>query len=236
MSLKRCSGAGAFAQPKIELVPCPDCGADVEIWSDESTGTCPDCSRTVIRSITQSCVDWCAHAKECLGDQKYQQYGEMKAEMRKSALIEAVVADAGGDVTLVEHTRRVMAFAESLLSSIKDGDPSVVMTAAALQGLARTKTRELDAAQAEADSLDGVLSILDALGYSRAVKNEVRGLLSAGDEATLQDDLHFKILHDAVLLAGPEESSGPLKRSAWAGGATEALLTEAARDIAGRRG
>jgi ribosomal protein S27E len=59
MGLKRCSGATAFSQPKIEVVPCPDCGTDVEVWSDEATGQCPSCSRTVIRTATQSCVDWC---------------------------------------------------------------------------------------------------------------------------------------------------------------------------------
>ena len=84
MTIKRCPGAMAFSQPKIEMTPCPDCGADVEIWSDEATGQCPKCSRTVIRTATQSCVDWCRYAKECLGEDKFKKYGQMKTALTKT--------------------------------------------------------------------------------------------------------------------------------------------------------
>lgn len=40
MSFKRCPGSLSFTQPKIELVRCPHCGAEAEVWSDEADGTC----------------------------------------------------------------------------------------------------------------------------------------------------------------------------------------------------
>ena len=89
MGFKRCPGSSTFAQPKIDLVKCPGCGEDVEVWSDEPTGQCTNCGRTATRSSTQSCMDWCKHAQECLGDEKYKQYQDMKSAIRKEALVKA---------------------------------------------------------------------------------------------------------------------------------------------------
>lgn len=68
---KRCPGSLVFMQPKPDMIPCVACGADTEIWSDEAEGKCPSCGATVVRYASQSCVDWCKHARECLGEDKY---------------------------------------------------------------------------------------------------------------------------------------------------------------------
>ena len=45
MSFKRCPGSMAFAQPKIEIVRCPHCGDDAEVWTDEAEGKCRKCGK-----------------------------------------------------------------------------------------------------------------------------------------------------------------------------------------------
>jgi hypothetical protein len=95
--MKRCPGSMSFTQPKPEIARCSGCGSEVEIWSDEATGVCPGCSGTVFRSETQSCVDYCKYARECLGADKYKQYGEMKTAMRKPALLAAMEEYFGPD-------------------------------------------------------------------------------------------------------------------------------------------
>ncbi|MDP6490267.1 MAG: phosphohydrolase [Kiritimatiellia bacterium] len=85
MGFKRCPGSSGFTQPKIELLECPDCRQDVEIWSDETTGKCSSCGKTVSRTSTPACMDWCAHAEECLGEEKYKQYLKMKAEQEETS-------------------------------------------------------------------------------------------------------------------------------------------------------
>lgn len=218
MGLKRCSGATAFAQPRIEVVPCPDCGTDVEVWSDEATGQCPGCARTVIRTATQSCVDWCRYANECLGDEKFRKYGEIKAALRKSALMQAVGAAAGVDAARIAHTSKVLAYAEMLLAENRDADPNVVMAAAALHGLA-----------------DAAMGILKELGYPQGLMNEVRELLAPPSDARRRDTLHFKLLHDAVLLAGSDAKSSAVKRTPPSPELLSALLTDAGRDAARQR-
>lgn len=70
----KCPGSQAFSQPHPEDVKCPNCGTEVEIWSDEIKVKCPKCKKTVMRKQGQSCLDWCKYAKECLGEEGYKKY------------------------------------------------------------------------------------------------------------------------------------------------------------------
>lgn len=69
--MDRCPGARAFTQPKPEFVPCPACHGEVEIWTDEAEAKCPSCGNLVTRAMLQGCVDYCASARECLGEELY---------------------------------------------------------------------------------------------------------------------------------------------------------------------
>jgi hemerythrin-like domain-containing protein len=44
----------------------------VEIWTDELKATCPGCGNKVFRAQQASCIDWCPHAKECVGPEAYE--------------------------------------------------------------------------------------------------------------------------------------------------------------------
>ena len=53
---------------KIELIVCPKCGYQAEIFSDEMKIKCPKCRSLVLRKKLPSCADWCKSAAECLGN------------------------------------------------------------------------------------------------------------------------------------------------------------------------
>ncbi len=65
-----CPGARLFREVRPEYLSCPHCGAEVEIWSDELVARCLQCGHAVPRERGASCIDWCAHAAECVGAQK----------------------------------------------------------------------------------------------------------------------------------------------------------------------
>ncbi len=65
-----CPGARLFREVRPETVQCPHCGGEVEIWSDELVARCLQCGRQVGKERGASCIDWCAHAAECIGAQK----------------------------------------------------------------------------------------------------------------------------------------------------------------------
>lgn len=69
---KSCPGSRTIREPRLEYITCPDCGAEVEIWTDELKATCSSCGNKVYRARQASCVDWCPHAKECVGPEVYE--------------------------------------------------------------------------------------------------------------------------------------------------------------------
>lgn len=207
--MKRCPGSMTFTQPKPEMVACPDCGAEVEIWSDEATGTCPQCTRTVIRNETQSCVDYCKYARECLGDDKFKQYGEMKAAMRKPALLSAMADYFGDDRKRIEHARKVVAYAESILAAERDADANVVIAAAALHDIgiknAEAKHGSAAARYQEAEGPPVARAILVELGYPEGFIREVCDIVGHHHHPRETETLNFRILHDADLLVNSEK-------------------------------
>lgn len=66
-----CPGARMIRDAIPEDVACPHCGAEVEIWTDEVMARCPQCRGLVTRDVGPSCLDWCAHAVECVGPETY---------------------------------------------------------------------------------------------------------------------------------------------------------------------
>ncbi|TFG62528.1 MAG: hypothetical protein E4H36_07770, partial [Spirochaetales bacterium] len=114
-----CPGAMVLRQPKPEIFACPDCGGEVEIWTDEIKGVCPECRRTVFRTGDTSCLDWCRHGKECVGDDIYSRYQRNKAESLREKLIAEIEDFFGDDEKRIHHAREVLKVAEELLKKEK---------------------------------------------------------------------------------------------------------------------
>jgi DNA-directed RNA polymerase subunit RPC12/RpoP len=76
---------------RVELFKCSNCGAEVEIFSDETRVKCQKCGTMVFREQMPSCISWCASARQCLGEERWQQlrgnsekeFGSTKAEEDK---------------------------------------------------------------------------------------------------------------------------------------------------------
>ena len=215
--MKKCPGSLSFSQPKPDIVKCPDCGTDVEIWSDEATGSCPSCSKSVIRTVTQSCVDWCKYAKECLGDEKFKKYGEMKAVMRKPALMTAMAVAVGSDARRIEHAGKVASYAEMILAKETHADPNVVLATAILH--------DLDNAN------ETIREILIQVGYPELFSREVCDIARHLHQPRPDETINFKILHDAHSLAETEKQ-WMRKRTKGAGDSfAPEFLTESAMAV-----
>ena len=62
--------------PSLRLKECPTCGTELELFSSDMTTKCPKCG-FVAYNDTQTCIMWCAYAKECVGEELYEQFHEM---------------------------------------------------------------------------------------------------------------------------------------------------------------
>ena len=68
----RCPGQD-MRNLRVSLYKCPNCGADVEMFSDELRVKCQKCGKKVYKENTPSCIDWCASARQCLGEERWKQ-------------------------------------------------------------------------------------------------------------------------------------------------------------------
>jgi DNA-directed RNA polymerase subunit RPC12/RpoP len=58
---------------RAAIYKCPHCGAEVEIFSDEIKVKCRNCGKRVYRDKIPSCIEWCASARQCLGEERWKQ-------------------------------------------------------------------------------------------------------------------------------------------------------------------
>ena len=68
----KCPGQD-FRNLRVEVYRCPRCCAEVEIFSNETRVKCHKCGETVYKDKVPSCIDWCASARECLGEERWRQ-------------------------------------------------------------------------------------------------------------------------------------------------------------------
>ncbi len=55
----------------VSLHRCPDCGGEVEMFSDEIRVKCRNCGSVVYKESVPTCIEWCAKARECLGEERW---------------------------------------------------------------------------------------------------------------------------------------------------------------------
>jgi hypothetical protein len=70
---KDCPGAAVFKGAEdLHIKVCPECGAEIEIFSKDTHAVCA-CGFVAYNDF-QSCVRWCAYAKECVGDELFEKF------------------------------------------------------------------------------------------------------------------------------------------------------------------
>jgi len=82
-TLSFCPGAVKIKDPVPEFFKCPNCGEEVEIWTNEYSCKCDNCGTEVIKEHALSCIEWCEYAVKCVGEEAYNSYMKAK-EKRKS--------------------------------------------------------------------------------------------------------------------------------------------------------
>jgi len=72
MLFGQCPGAQRLRVPEIIEKTCPECGREIEIFSNQTHTQC-ECG-FIAYNDAQSCIKWCAHARECVGDEIYNRF------------------------------------------------------------------------------------------------------------------------------------------------------------------
>ena len=67
-----CPGSARFRSPTLAVKICPQCGKEIELFSVDPCKKC-ECGFIAFNDI-QSCLQWCAYARECAGADIYEQF------------------------------------------------------------------------------------------------------------------------------------------------------------------
>ena len=76
---------GCMAKPKTPTIQekiCPQCGNVIELFSIDPQMPCDHCG-FVAYNDTLSCVQWCQYAKDCVGEEMYNQLMQVAAQNKK---------------------------------------------------------------------------------------------------------------------------------------------------------
>ena len=73
--LSGCQGKESIT---IEDRVCPQCGADIEIFSIDVSAKCENCGFEIYNDKLK-CVQWCQYAEQCVGPEQYKQYKAIQA-------------------------------------------------------------------------------------------------------------------------------------------------------------
>jgi len=76
---------GCQAKPKTPTIiekRCPQCGHEIELFSIDTEMACENCG-FIAYNDTLSCVQWCQHAKECVGEEMYAQMMKILESQKK---------------------------------------------------------------------------------------------------------------------------------------------------------
>ena len=235
--ISNCPGALKFRQPEPEIIKCPSCGEEVEIWTDEIKVTCRNCKETIIREGGPSCLDWCRYAKECVGDQIYNRYMKNKLITIRQRLMEQLEEYFGSDKKRITHAKNVMHFTEELLKK-EGGDSHIVIPASILHDVGiKEAERKYGSSSGSYQEKEGpaiARKFLLEIGFKIEDIDEICEIIAHHHTPGKVNTRNFKILYDSDWLVNLEEEVDLSDKEKLKGLINRVFLTKTGKETAER--
>jgi len=199
-------------------VPCPQCGASVEFFKDESSGRCRSCGHRFLNPGADfGCAQWCSLAKECVGFAPNRGPAADATEGALAArLIQAIREESDGESARVARAVTVFRFAKELVVQ-EGGDPRVVLAAALLL-----------------ESAAKARGILLGIGMDEPTIERVCQIVEHSRMGRELETIEFKVVWDSDLLARLASGEPDRGQEAPERAVEPRLKTEAGRAMARR--
>ena len=229
----RCPGQNTmFWKPDdIYDVKCPNCGAPVEFWKDDSKRTCKCGYRFLNPKRDLGCLEYCKYAEQCMPE--LFQGENLKALYRDRLLVAAKIALRPEDARL-ERSRELAEVAEEILNE-EDGQPKVVFAATILGFLtsnARSSRGQAGSSAPEDSPSVITRKILGDLGTEKEVVEQVCQIIEQRIDGTVSEDINYKIVSDAVTVVDLLEKQSLLEETAMERLIEQKLVTDTGKRLA----
>ena len=186
---------------------CPECGADVEFFKDDSSRRCKSCGFKFLNpSMDFGCASYCKYAEQCIGNLSPELLAQ-KEDMLKDRVAIEMKRYFKQDFKRIGHAGRVARYAEEI-GKEEGGDMSIILTAAYLHDVgikdAQKKHASSDARYQEEEEPRVAREILNGIGARDELIDEVCDII--GHHHPRPDEtINFKVVYDADLIANLEE-------------------------------
>ena len=230
-----CPGASLFRKPQPEFIKCPFCKSEVEIWTDEIKAKCPACKKIVARGQDLGCLDWCKYAKECVGEEAYNNYLRNRCITIKDKLFKELEEYFGEDKKRIAHAKKVTLWAEKLLGPEK-GDWHIVMPAGVLHDVGIKKAEEKYNSSAghyqEKEGPAVAKGIMLTLGLQKQDIDEICEIIAHHHSPGKINTQNFKVLYDADWLVNLKDEVNTKDKEKLSAMIDKAFLTDAGKKMA----
>lgn len=194
-----------------ETLRCPECGYAIELFSDEIRARCPRCRKETSREILPTCIDWCKHANECVGENIYKEHLKNKSLVLKDKLLKDLEEYFGEDQRRINHARKVMDFSEELLRK-EGGDWHIVIPASILHDvgikLAEKKYGSSAGHYQEKEGPEVAAGILRKENFKRKDIDQICKIIAYHHSPGKIETINFKVLYDADWLVNLKDEAG----------------------------
>jgi HD superfamily phosphodiesterase/predicted RNA-binding Zn-ribbon protein involved in translation (DUF1610 family) len=231
----QCPGALIFREPRPEIIKCPSCAEEVEIWTDEVKIACPNCKETIMREGGASCLDWCKYAEECVGEQIYNKYMQNKTISIKQQLLKELEEHFGNDKKRINHAKSVLHFAEELLKKEK-ADWHIVIPASILHDIGiKEGERKYGSSAGHYQEKEGptlARGILLKIGLKKEDIDEICEIIAHHHTPGKVNTQNFKLLYDADWLVNLKEEVGIKGKARLRKMIDKIFLTKSGKELA----
>ena len=189
-----------WTEDAVYEVPCPECGASVELFKDESSGRCTGCGHRFSNPGADfGCAAWCALAQECLGfTPERESPSGSGAGALAAQLILAVKEEHAEDPARLARAVTVYQHARDLVLK-EGGDPRVVLAAALM--LPPEAPGSAGRQESESKSVRKARVVLERLGLDQPTIERVCQIMGSYQTGEELDSSEFKVVWDSQRLA-----------------------------------
>jgi HD superfamily phosphodiesterase len=216
---------------------CPNCGATVEFFKDESMRKCKKCGHKFMNpKMDFGCASYCKFAAQCIGDLPPELLAQRENLLKDRVAVE-MKKYFGKDFKRIGHAVKVAQYAEKLTLAEK-ADMAIVLSAAYLHDIGiKESERKYQSSAAHHQEVEGppiARDILSSLGAREDLIEEVCDIIAHHHHPGEKETVNFQCLYDADLLTNMEEmrKDGSISDESTARTIEKSFLTEAGKTLA----
>ena len=216
---------------------CPECGADVEFFKDDTTRKCKKCGHRFLNpGMDFGCASYCKYADQCIGNLPPELIAQ-KQDLLKDRVAIEMKRYFGRDFLRIGHASRVARYAEKI-GKEEGGDLPVILTSAYLHDIgikeAERKHNSSAARYQEEEGPPVAREILENLNADEELIAEVCEIIGHHHNPREKESINFRVIYDADMITNMEENqkSGSSDPDKTRKTIDTSLLTESGKKLA----